>query len=43
MQLVDIPLIGWLDTIACVAALMLGGWSLVAGEGTGTPMERGAS
>jgi uncharacterized membrane protein len=34
MQITDISIIGWIHTIACIAALAFGPWNIVATKGT---------
>jgi hypothetical protein len=41
MHIADISVIGWFHTIACVVALFLGGWNIVAGKGTPPHKGRG--
>lgn len=42
MHIADISVIGWVHTIACVAALVLGAMNLVAAKGTSPHKRRGA-
>ena len=41
MHISDVSLIGWFHTIACIAALVFGGWNIVAVKGTASHRLRG--
>jgi uncharacterized membrane protein len=41
MHISDISLIGWIHTVACTAALVLGGWNIVAVKGSPAHKLRG--